>query len=191
MRKRRLLGAIVLLLVLTSGPVMASSSATPTTIASPVGTLGTPQASPVSKVIDPAWQCDQLARYQREALSLLDNIDGADAAREVINSHDFTRIRPSTARTASDALDEWASDLEDMDDVPRAAQEYHDALTKTLGVVSAMMLSYASGGALALSPYTETSRELSSELEAASYRGLLRCGDQWTDVFGESVNPLS
>jgi len=163
-----LLGIACVLLVL---PGAASANGTPEPIA-------TPKASPTSIAISPAWECDRLESYHQEMLDLLSDIDGADEVRQVINADDFTRIRPSTARIASEALDEWVSELEDMGDVPRAAWEYHKALTESLGVASTMMLSYASGGAFALLPYAETSEEVNTELAAASQRGYLRCKDQ-------------
>ena len=132
------------------------------------------------------WECNRLGTYQSEMLALLQTVDDYDAVRAVMTTDDFSQVRPSQAKAASRGLDEWATKLEEMDDIPAAAKEYHEAMIATFGALSAMLLSYANGGVFALLAYTDTMDSLKTQTDRAAALGVERCGSAWIDVFGNN-----
>lgn len=144
-----------------------------------------PTPTPVASRTRDTWDCADLEDYQSEMFSLLSSVENYDDVEKVIESDDFTTLRPSVARRASEGLDEWAGLLEEMDDVPKAAEEYHEAFIDLISTMSSMLNSYASGGVLAAAAYGDAAEETSDALDDAERLGERRCGDDWTDVFGD------
>lgn len=149
------------------------STPTPTTSSRSRGTTTTDR-----------WGCADLEDYQAELFSLLLSVDEYDAVETLLDADDFTTLRPSVLRRASDGLDEWAGLMEEMDDVPLAAQEYHEAFIDLVSMMSTVTISLANGGAFAIVPYSDAMETVTDDLDAAERLGERRCGDDWTDVFG-------
>lgn len=144
-----------------------------------------PTPTPASGRTRDTWGCADLEEYQSERFALLQSVDNYDDVEELLETDDFTTLRPSVARRASEGLDEWAGLLEEMDDVPKAAEEYHEAFIDLISTMSSMLNSYAGGGILAAAAYGDAAEASSDALDAAERLGERRCGDDWTDAFGD------
>jgi hypothetical protein len=140
--------------------------------------------APASGRTRDTWGCADLEDYQSERYSLLLSVENYEAVETLLETDDFTTLRPSVARRASDGLDEWAGLLEEMDDVPKAAEEYHEAFIDLISTMSSMLVSYAEGGILAAAAYGDAADAATDSLDAAEQLGERRCGDAWTDAFG-------
>jgi len=144
-----------------------------------------PTPTPASSNSRATWGCSDLEDYQSERYSLLLTVENYDAVEKLFETDDFTTLRPSVARRASEGLDEWAGLLEEMDDVPRAAEEYHEAYIDLISTMSSMLNSYAEGGIFAAAAYGDAAEASTDALDAAERLGERRCGDDWTDAFGD------
>lgn len=158
-----------------------------TLLASPATPIATPQATPATLVDAnaPKWECDKLAEYHANVVDLFLKAPSSQDVSDALNTDDFTTLRPSQARSASIGADEWATSLEKMNNIPRAALEYHKALTDSLSALSSMLLSYANGGVFAMLPYTDVAQSANANLVAASALGYARCPSQWEVVVGK------
>lgn len=125
------------------------------------------------------WECDDLAAYQSEIVSLLDREEMVELFD--LMEMDVDRMRPTQIERASELLDQWATALDDMParDIPRAAREYHALLIESLGMLSATYNTIANGGILGALVYIESLEEIAIELEEVHEKGRDRCGDDW------------
>lgn len=143
-----------------------------------------PTPTPASSRSSDRWGCSDLADYQGEMFALLLQVDEYDAVARLMDADDFTSLRPSVLRRASDGLDQWAGMLEEMDDVPPGAEEYHVAFVNLIGLMASVTIALANGGTFAVIPYTDAMDAATADLNSASRLGERRCGAEWIDVFG-------
>jgi hypothetical protein len=125
------------------------------------------------------WECDDLADYQLAVFSAIPAEDIQTLS--TILDGDVETLRPSEFREAAEIFDDWASELEDFSprDVPRAAEEYHEALIDNMSLFASMFTSMSTGGVFGAIAYVEVIEESTAELEDANQRGEQRCPQDW------------
>jgi hypothetical protein len=135
-------------------------------------------ADPVSAATDP-WECDDLADYQRDIISLVTSSD-LETLNDILNS-DIETLRPSEFAAVADIFDQWASDMEDMParDVPRAAERYHEEMIDFMSLYASMFAAMSTAGIFGAMPYVDAVELASADLEAASAYGERKCPVDW------------
>jgi hypothetical protein len=133
---------------------------------------------PVAAGADP-YECDDLDNYQETLFEAIDR-DDLETVTEILDQ-ELETVRPSEMREASRIMDDWATEIEDIPsrEVPRVAQDYHEAFLDYLSVASSMMNSMASGGVFGALAYDEAMTKITTDLEAANQYGESKCGEDW------------
>lgn len=135
----------------------------------------------VSPTAAQSSRCSGLDEYQQ---AVYDSVP--DGERQLLTdfiegSLEVDTMRPSQVQRLSQALDDWASGLEEIPlaDVPLAARDYHKTLIETISVMSSVTFAIGNGNMFGAIAYTETLEELTLDMERIQRTATKECGADW------------